>query len=110
MRKLAGGQYESSTQFASEMPVVFRDACLYNRQNIVHWIDAYSAALQEWKEMIVAGSTEQVEAAFEEVMKARLQWLRQRSSGLWEEAERPETPKSPGFFQSLFGLGGRSTP
>ncbi|MDH7485128.1 MAG: prephenate dehydrogenase [Anaerolineae bacterium] len=110
MRKLAGGQYESSTQFASETPAVFRDACLYNRQNIVRWIDAYTAALQEWKEMIIAGSVEQVEAAFEEVMQARLQWLRQRSSGLWEEAERPEVPRPPGFFQSLFGLGGRSRP
>lgn len=110
MRKLAGGQYESSTQFASETPAIFRDACLYNRQNIVHWIDAYTEALQEWKETIISGNTEQVEAAFEEAMKARLQWLRQRSSGLWDEAERPKTPKASGFFQSLFGFGGRTTP
>jgi hypothetical protein len=59
---------------------------------------------------MVSGNTEQVEAAFEEVMNTRAQWLRQRSAGLWDEGERPETPKAPGFFQSLFGFGGRATP
>mgnify|MGYP000076506727 CR=1 FL=1 len=107
MRKLAGGQYEGSTQFASETPAVFRDACLYNRQNIIHWIDAYIEALQEWKDIIISKSPEQIETAFEEMMKARHHWLRQRESGLWDEG-RPETPSPPGFLQSLLGFGGRT--
>ncbi len=108
MGRLAGGQYESGTQFASETPEIFRDACLYNRQNIVHWIDTFVENLQEWRETIVSGNAEQLEVAFEEVMKARLLWLRHRASGLWDEVERPGTPSSPGFFHSLFGLGGRT--
>jgi len=109
MRKLAGGQYESATQFASETPAIFRDACLNNRQNIIHWIDTYIKALQEWRETIISGDASRIEAAFEEVMKARQHWLQQREAGLWDE-ERLEAPRPPSFLQSLFGLGGRTRP
>jgi len=109
MRKLAGGQYESATQFASETPAIFRDACLNNRQNIVHWIDVLMETLQEWKEIIISGDANRIEAAFDEVMEARRHWLRQRDAGLWDEG-RPEIPSPPGFLHSLFGLGGRTKP
>jgi hypothetical protein len=76
---------------------------------MVHWIDTYIEHLQGWKETIASGDAEQLEAAFEEVTRARLQWLQQRRSQHWEDVSTPGIPKPPGFFRSMFGFGGRAT-
>jgi prephenate dehydrogenase len=109
MQRLAGVQYETSTQFASETPAVFRDAFLHNRDNVIHWIDSFIGELQGWKQIIADGDAEQLEAAFEEATTARMQWLQQRKSQRWEDTSRPDVPKPPGFLHSLFGLGGRAS-
>jgi len=109
MRRMAGGQYEGSTSFASQTPSVHIDACLHNQENLARWIDTYVQELLQWKETIVSGDGERVQAAFEEAMAARLRWLNVRAAGRWEDSDRPETPTSPGFLTSLFGFGGRSS-
>jgi prephenate dehydrogenase len=108
MRRMAGGQYEGSTSFASETPSVHSDACLYNQQNLTRWIDYYIQELVRWKETIASDDADRVQAAFAEAMTARLQWLNLRASGRWEDSDRPETPARPGFLSSMFGFGGRS--
>ena len=107
MRKLAGSQYESETLVASGTPEVLADALLHNRQNVVHWIDTFIDTLEQWKATIAAGDSEQLESVLEEVMIARLQWLRQRESQAWEDDGRPQIPDRPGLSESLFGFVGR---
>jgi prephenate dehydrogenase len=109
MRRLAGVQYENTTQFASETPAIFRDACLHNRENVVHWIDAFIATLHDWRETIDSGDGDRLEVAFQQAMDGRLQWLQQRHTKRWDDTGRQEIPKPPGFLHSLFGFGGRPT-
>ncbi|HIQ05434.1 MAG TPA: prephenate dehydrogenase/arogenate dehydrogenase family protein, partial [Anaerolineae bacterium] len=105
MRKLAGGQYQTSTQLMSEEPDVFIDACLHNAENVVRWIDSYIASLQTWRQLIANEDREGLEAAFEEGQEARRKWLSMRAAGLWEEREI-EMPEKTSYWRSLFGMGG----
>jgi len=104
MRKLAGGAFENATRFVSADPTTYRDACLVNRENIVHWIDAWSGKLGELKETILAGDAEKLERIFKEALIARQRWLRAREEGNWE-GQSPEMPSMAGFMGQLFGLG-----
>ena len=104
MRKLAGGAFESATRFVSTDPTTYRDACLVNGPNIVHWIDTCSQKLGELRETILAGDAEELEQVFEETMIARQKWLRLREGGDWEE-ESSEIPTMTSFMGQLLGLG-----
>jgi len=110
MRRLAGGQYESGTRFASDTPAIFRDACLHNRQHVLHWLDAFIEDLLGWKALISEGDSERLERAYDEAMKARQEWLRLKASGLWDLEDAPQAERAPGYLQSLFGLGRRAEP
>lgn len=110
MRRLAGGQYESGTRFASETAAIFRDACLHNRQHLLRWMDAFVEDLSEWKALISAGDPERLEEAFDRAITARQEWLRLKASGLWDLEDMPQAERAPGYLHSLFGLGRRQEP
>jgi prephenate dehydrogenase len=107
MRRLAGSQYESGTLIASGTPDVLADSLLQNRQNIVHWIDAFIDSLEQWKTAIASGDSEQLEAGLEEAMLARTQWLRQKQNQDWDDDGRPQMPDPPGLAETMFGFAGR---
>jgi len=105
MRKLAGGAFENATCFVSADPTTCRDVCLGNSENIVRWIDACSEKLGELKETILSGDAEGLGRVFEQVVAARMRWLRARETGDWEEKSSSEIPDMKGFVGQLFGLG-----
>jgi prephenate dehydrogenase len=107
MRRLAGGQFESSTRLVSTDPNVFGDAMLHNPEQVVRWIDSFIDNMAAWRDLIAAGDSETVSKAFAEAATARERWLSDRSKGNWEEVITPPV-EHPGLLASLLGLGRRS--
>jgi len=106
MRKLAGDAFQSVTRFSSSDAATYRDACLTNGENIVRWIDACLARLEELREVIAAQEAEKLEGTFEEAMSVRDRWLRDKADGRWELAEEiSASPSQQGFLRRLIGLG-----
>ena len=106
MRKLAGDAFHSVTRFSSSDAATYRDACLTNGENIVRWIDACLARLEELREVIAAQEAEKLEKTFEEAMSVRDRWLRDKADGRWELAEETSAlPSQQGFLRRLIGLG-----
>lgn len=106
MRKLAGDAFQSATHFSSGDAATYRDACLTNGENIVRWIDACLARLEELREVIAAQEAEKLEETFEEFMSARDKWLRDRAEGRWELVEEISTsiPRQS-FLRRFIGIG-----
>jgi prephenate dehydrogenase len=107
MRKLAGGQFESSTRLVSSDPHVFSDAMLYSSEQVVRWIDGFIANMAAWRDLIAAGDHGVLDKAFIEATTERNRWLNDRSQGNWEETPAAAV-EHPGMLASLFGLGRRS--
>ena len=107
MRKLAGGQFESSTRLVSSDPRVFSDAMLYSTEQVVRLIDGFIDNMAAWRDLIAAGDNETIDDAFAEAAAARERWLIQRSKGNWEE-ETMAPVERPSMLGSLFGMGRRT--
>jgi prephenate dehydrogenase len=103
-RKLAGGQFESSTRLVSTDPHVFSDAMMLSAEQVVRWIDSFIGNMAAWRDLIAAGDSEAIQTAFAEAAVARDRWLSDRSKGDWEEGPTPSFER-PGMLSSLFGLG-----
>jgi len=105
MRKLAGYAFRHTTDLPSLDPVLYRDTCLINADNIVRWIDEYIARLERLKQHIVEGDEEALYGFFEGALSERNRWLKDKAQGTWEE--HPEIPKVPGMLETLLGFGRR---
>jgi prephenate dehydrogenase len=104
MRKLAGGQFESSTRLVSSDPHVFSDAMLHSQEQVVRWIDSFIENMVAWRDLIAAGDSATIDQAFVEAMDARNRWLSDRSKGNWEEGGAIPYEK-PSMLMSWLGLG-----
>lgn len=106
MRKLAGDAFESATRFSSSDAATYLDACLTNGENIVRWIDACLARLEELRAVIAAQEAEKLEKTFEEAMSVRDRWLTDKAEGRWELAEEiPASPPQQSFLRRFIGIG-----
>ena len=54
----SGGGYKDTTRIAASSPEMWRDICLWNRDNLVSQIDLYQARLERFKALIKAGDGE----------------------------------------------------
>jgi prephenate dehydrogenase len=107
MRRLAGGQFESSTRLVSVDPHVFSDAMLLNAEQAVRWIDGFIDNMAAWRDLLATGDRDTIDKAFVDAMVTRDRWLSDRSKGNWEEETRPSI-EHPSLLGSLFGMGRRS--
>lgn len=103
MRKLAGGQFESSTRLVSSDPHVFSDAMLNSQEQVVRWIDGFIDNMATWRDLIAAGDSAAVDQAFAAAVAARERWLQERSKGTWDESNSAPV-EQPGMLTSLFGF------
>jgi len=111
MRKLAGGQFYSSTLLFLDDGKATAAACVANRENTMRWLDALIAALGRWRELLAAGDEGQLAQAFDRGLTARHAWLRAQASGDWgEEVPPPEIPSTTARMGRLIGLGGLGKP
>jgi prephenate dehydrogenase len=102
LRKVAGSAFEASTQLASKEPESLAELCLSNRDNILHWIDAYSAALATIRQELDAGESEVLVERFRIALEERSKWLLDRASGEWEGASEVEMPAKSDMLSDVF--------
>lgn len=61
----SGGGLRDTTRIAASSPEMWRDIFLWNRENVVAYIDRYTRALEELKQLIKAGDAAGIEKALE---------------------------------------------
>jgi len=61
----SGGGLRDTTRIAASSPEMWRDIFLWNRDNVVSFIDGYERALEELKQLIKAGDAAGIEKALE---------------------------------------------
>lgn len=64
------------------------EAALANRENTVRVIDAYMSSLQKLRDQIAEGDDKSVVGFLEDAVKARDQWLHERSKADWNNAQQ----------------------
>jgi prephenate dehydrogenase len=67
----SGGGLRDTTRIAASSPEMWRDIFLWNRDNVVSFIDGYERALEELKELIKAGDAAGIEKALERAKAER---------------------------------------
>ena len=61
----SGGGLRDTTRIAASSPEMWRDIFLWNRDNLVSYIDDYQRALEEFKQLIKAGDSAGIEKSLE---------------------------------------------
>ena len=61
----SGGGLRDTTRIAASSPEMWRDIFLWNRDNVVSYIDRYARALEEMKQLIKAGDAAGIEKLLE---------------------------------------------
>ena len=61
----SGGGLRDTTRIAASSPEMWRDIFLWNRDNVVSYIDRYAGALEELKQLIKAGDAAGIEKLLE---------------------------------------------
>lgn len=67
----SGGGLRDTTRIAASSPEMWRDIFLWNRDNVVHFIDAYQQALEDLKRLIQVGDAAGIEKALERAKDER---------------------------------------
>lgn len=105
LRKLAGPSFESATSLASTEAETYRDMLLPNQDNVLRWIDAFSASLASLRQALVDGEPEVITQRFEAALQERRKWLRDRAEGQWDIRPAIEAQDRPNILTDVF-LGG----
>lgn len=77
MKALASSGFRDSTRLASGDPLMYRDICLTNKGNIKSWLKDFRSTLRKL-ERNISGDGRDLQAAFDEIKKARDRWLDER--------------------------------
>lgn len=96
MAKLAASGYRDVSRLASGDPVMGRDICLTNRENLLRWVDIYLEELRRYRQWLQDGD-EALGKALERARDARERWL----SGVMEETPQVEVGS---FQESVYAL------
>ena len=71
LQAFAGGGYRDTTRIAASSPEMWRDICLWNRDNLVSQIELYQACLDRLKALIKAGDGEGLIRELEQAKQRR---------------------------------------
>ncbi len=104
LRKVAGLSFEISTRMASTEPNSLAALLLANRDNVLRWLDLFSASLASIR-MVLAENDQAIAGRFEAALEERWRWLHDREVGQWEELPGGEMPERPNLLADMF-LGG----
>jgi prephenate dehydrogenase len=105
MRKLAGGSFERITALIGDDPDALSSVLLANQDNLVRWLGAYAAALDQVRDLVAQGDHEPLAQAIDQAVVARNQWSRDRDEGFAEF--KPVEVERSGFLRQMLLGGGR---
>jgi prephenate dehydrogenase len=100
MRKLAGGSYELITGLIGEDPDALADLLLANKDNLVRWLDAYTVALRDVRDLVIEGDHEPLAQSIDQAVVTRRQWLRDQSD-MFSEIKSSELERTS-FMRQMF--------
>ncbi|HET9014679.1 MAG TPA: prephenate dehydrogenase/arogenate dehydrogenase family protein [Thermomicrobiaceae bacterium] len=110
VRQLTASGFRDVSRLAAGSPVMYRDICQTNRDNIVRWMDTSISELQHLRDLVATGSDETLdtlEKEFEQARDARADWAtaERRSGGMVQDTGNELTSFSMGdqMQQMLFG-------
>jgi prephenate dehydrogenase len=103
LRKVAGASFESSTYLPLTDPAALGDLSVVNRDNILRWLDTFSASLASIRCSVAEGQAETLGLRFQKVLEERQKWLQDRDVGRWDERLGQEIPPQPGLLETLLG-------
>jgi len=81
MSALAASGYRDMTRLAAQHPQMARDICLTNRENIVRWIDLFTAELSRLRQLIEVGDEVELQRSFRDAREAQRRWQDEHGSG-----------------------------
>ena len=110
LRKVAGSSFASSTQLPFTDAADYSEMCVSNRENILRWLDAFSASLASIRNILTAGQSEELKQRFEEALEERGKWLEDRAEGRWEEDTGQVIPERVSLTDNLLGTFWRRKP
>jgi prephenate dehydrogenase len=110
LRQVAGPAFEISTHLVAADPAAHSAMCLSNRDNIVRWIDVFTASLTSIRQALVENRSEELAGRFGDALAERGKWLQDRASGQRHEDLPPEMPTRAGMLEGLFGTFWRRKP
>lgn len=106
MRKLAGSVFEQSSLGATGEPEALKESLLANRDNLIHWLDAFMEQLRQLRLMLASEEpAEELARLLEKVVTERENWLKDYERGSFTDPELI-TPKVEGgsFMKRLLGM------
>lgn len=109
LRKVAGSAFEANTHLVTIDPTAHSDLYLSNRDNLLHWIDLFSASLASIRQALADNQSEAIAERFKNALEERGKWLLDRAEGRWHEGHQQEMPSKTSMVDSLFGTFWRRT-
>lgn len=103
LRKVAGSSFETGTRLAGADPDLYGVLALSSRDNLVRWIDAFSASLASIRQALVEDEAQSLVERFAAALLERDKWLQDQRTGNWEEGPRSELPERPSLLDTFLG-------
>ena len=85
MRKLAGGQFYSSTLITEGNGRSVVAGLTANREHVMLWLDELTSRLAEWRQVLTDGKEDALAAAIDDGLAAGEKWMEASITGRWEE-------------------------
>jgi prephenate dehydrogenase len=108
LRKLAGGLFEQVSSGAVGDPDAIKDSLLTNRTNLIHWLDSYTAQLNDLRNLLTTETEETSEALaviLDKAVVARRDWLAEFQKGRFVDPELvTQKIEKPSLMRQLIGV------
>jgi prephenate dehydrogenase len=106
LRKLAAGQYYSTSLIMPPTGQAAAAACVANRDALLRWLDMIASELDALRSAVAEADEEGLAARFDFAIAARSGWLGAYASGQWEqELPPPEMPTMGSMMKTMLGFG-----
>lgn len=102
-RKLAGPAFEAATGSLVADPAALSAVSLSNRENLIRWLDLFSASLDSIRKAVADSQPEALTKRFAAAQQERASWLELRAQPDWGEGPQSELPPRPSMGEMFFG-------
>jgi prephenate dehydrogenase len=106
MRRICGATFDRVTCFSMSDPAEYRDRALYNRENVMRWIDTFQRELSQIRQTIEQEDGDTIEEYYDSQMDARIKWLHDRDTQDWGDMPRNTSMPTSGSMMSQMLFGG----